>query len=122
VLVHGDLHDGNLLLPPTGRVGFIDLDLLHHGDPARDPGNLAAHVVLRTAEARLHAALGHERADAFVNAYLAAGGVASSAAVRAATARAAFRLACLYVFRRGGLAYADPLLRSVARGRAESET
>ncbi len=125
-LVHGDLHDGNILLAPTGRIGLIDLDLLHHGDPARDPGNLAAHIVLRAAEGGLPSAVGIARAKTFWTAYAAAGAVsttgsdsrdaapASASAVGIAAAHAAFRLACLYSFRRGGPAYA-PILLAAAR-------
>ncbi|MGA1076186.1 MAG: phosphotransferase, partial [Ilumatobacteraceae bacterium] len=45
-LVHGDLHDRNVLLD-GGRGGIIDLDGVGIGDPAIDVGNLAAHVFLR---------------------------------------------------------------------------
>ncbi len=125
-LVHGDLHDGNILLAPTGRIGLSDLDLLQHGDPARDPGNLAAHIVLRAAEGGLPSAVGIARAKTFLTAYAAAGAVsttgsdsrdaapASASAVGIAAAHAAFRLACLYSFRRGGPAYA-PILLAAAR-------
>ncbi len=128
-LVHGDLHDGNILLTPSGRVGLIDLDMLHHGDPARDPGNLAAHIVLRAAEAGLSPDIGFSRAKTFLAAFAQAGGsapgpataTASASAVGVSAAHAAFRLACLYSFRRGGHAYA-PTLFAAARAFAAGST
>ncbi|HYC79244.1 MAG TPA: phosphotransferase, partial [Planctomycetota bacterium] len=127
VLVHGDLHDGNVRLAPDGGVGFLDFDLAHVGDPAADVGNLAAHVVLRAHEdlapasavdstARRRAAeRGFARALAFVDAYREHGGPAPVSAVAAAAAHAAFRLACLYRFRLAGRAFADALLEVALR-------
>jgi hypothetical protein len=45
VPVHGDLHDGQLLLDPTGGVsGLLDVDGAGTGSMAQDAGNLVAHI------------------------------------------------------------------------------
>lgn len=98
-LVHGDLHDRNLLLDGP-RTGWIDLDAAGVGDPSIDAGNLAAHVVLRAlqragAPGRRAVADGRAAAEAFLEA--CGEGFPQS---RAWTARTLFRLACLYPFRR----------------------
>ena len=51
VLLHGDLHDGNIFLDRRGGIGLVDLDSLAVGHPGLDPANLAAHFVLRRAAA-----------------------------------------------------------------------
>lgn len=100
-LSHGDLHDGNVFVPESGPVGFLDLDLLHRGDAATDVGNLAAHAALRTLEAgpgRESEAL--DLAVATTAAYAAEGGPAPAAAVRERLLAALLRLSYVYVFRR----------------------
>jgi hypothetical protein len=45
VPVHGDLHDGQLLLDAAGRItGLLDVDGAGTGSLAQDAGNLVAHV------------------------------------------------------------------------------
>ncbi len=46
VLVHRDLHDGQLIRS-DGRVAVLDFDLAAAGDAALDLGNLTAHLQLR---------------------------------------------------------------------------
>lgn len=92
-LVHGDLHDRNVLLDGD-HVGWIDLDGLGAGDPAIDVGNLAAHVLLRALQRGDAPEVGRGEASVLLD--------ASGAGVRARAwgARTLFRLACLYRFRR----------------------
>ncbi|MFM8310273.1 MAG: phosphotransferase, partial [Ilumatobacteraceae bacterium] len=98
-LVHGDLHDKNLLLS-DGHAAVIDLDAAGGGDPAVDQGNLVAHVALRA----LQRGDGHDvgRAEAT---YLldAIGRLADTSAdddhlsaVRLHAARALHRLSVIY--------------------------
>lgn len=98
VLVHGDLHDGNVLV--GRRVGILDLDLLHTGSAATDVGNLAAYLVLRGLQLHWGRGWGRLTAARLIAAYSAAGGVASQTDIAAAGSRSLFRLACLYRFRR----------------------
>ena len=44
--LHGDLHTGNLLYTPEGRIAFIDLDDLVQGAPAHDLALLASRLML----------------------------------------------------------------------------
>lgn len=44
-VLHRDLHPGNILLEPDGRIGFIDLDLVARGPAAIDLGNFTAHLI-----------------------------------------------------------------------------
>jgi hypothetical protein len=47
VPVHGDLHDGQLLLDPAGRVtGLLDVDGAGPGSMAQDAGTLVAHLAV----------------------------------------------------------------------------
>ncbi|MBW3642676.1 MAG: aminoglycoside phosphotransferase family protein [Actinobacteria bacterium] len=108
-LVHGDLHDKNVIL--TGRrVVLLDLDALRWGNPAEDVGNLAAHLVLRALQRGDPADAGCRRAARFTAAYRSAGGEAPPEAVIFAGAQSLFRLACLYCFRRRWQRIAPALL------------
>ncbi len=98
VLAHGDLHDGNVILT-QGGVGLLDLDGVAAADPAEDVANLLAHLVLRAIQRDGEPAQGRSQGDRFLTAYQAAGGVAPTDAVAAATARTLFRLACVHLFR-----------------------
>jgi hypothetical protein len=46
VLCHRDLHEGQILVSPSG-VGLLDFDLLCRADACLDPANLIAHFALR---------------------------------------------------------------------------
>ncbi len=98
-LVHGDLHDRNILATKDG-IALIDLDGLGRGDPVQDVGNLAAHLVLRNLQSDGGVERGREHARAFQEAYVEAGGHAPMAGVHAVGARTLFRLTCFYRFRR----------------------
>ena len=113
VLVHGDLHDRNVVV--GAAVGFLDLDLLGRGGPADDPGNLAAHLVLRALQYGADGQWGRRAAARLVGGYIRHGGVATSEAVTAVGARTLFRLACLYRFRRRWRPLVPALLDEAAR-------
>ncbi len=98
-LVHGDLHDGNVLLD-RGRVGLIDLDTAARGDPMNDIGNLGAQLLLRAFQAGRGVEVARAHAHGFAQAYAAARGRAVSGAFSHAVAQTLFRLACVYRFRR----------------------
>lgn len=53
-LTHRDLHDGQLLVTPSG-IGLLDFDLLCQADAALDVGNLLAHLKLRAMQSEQHA-------------------------------------------------------------------
>ncbi|MGL4311878.1 MAG: phosphotransferase family protein [Paracoccaceae bacterium] len=59
VLCHRDLHEGQILVNTAGRaprIGLLDFDTVRLGDPALDPGNLQAHLILAgLREGRSHA-------------------------------------------------------------------
>ena len=97
-LVHGDLHDGNVLLNGT-VVTLIDLDMLHLGHPVEDVGNLVAHLFLRALQAGAGPEVGRTNGEVFLNAYARAGGRVDREAARRRGASSLFRLSCLYVFR-----------------------
>lgn len=98
-LVHGDLHDRNILLAGP-RVTLLDLDLAHPGDPAEDVGNLMAHLVLRSLQAGRGLPPGRADAERFLGAYVRSTGSPADGAVIGSGARTLLRLACLYRFRR----------------------
>lgn len=96
VLVHGDLHDKNLILGPDGP-GLLDLDSVALGPVGLDAGNLAAHRILRALQQGADAATGTAAARRLLS---EAGPGVGGAQAEAETARTLFRLACLYAFRR----------------------
>lgn len=114
-LVHGDLHDRNILLDGT-RTGLLDLDAAGRGDPASDAGNLAAHVILRALQRGDAASAGRREAALLLRTWSGSlqepGGEAS---LHLAVARTLFRLACLYRFRRRWRTL-GPVLLEEARG------
>ena len=114
VLVHGDLHDGNVLLGPDG-VGYLDLDGLALGHAAFDPANLAAHLCLHALENGLSGEEGARDADGLLDAYEASGGRASRAALEAYLALCLARTACVHRFRRRTRPLVPELLREAAR-------
>ena len=102
-VVHGDLHDKNVLLDGD-QVNILDLDMLHAGDPVEDVGNLAAHLFLRGLQT------GRFYVGPFLDAYRTAGGSVDPSRVWAVGARTLFRLSCTYVFRRRWRALTPALL------------
>lgn len=113
VVAHGDLHDRNVVV--GAGVGFLDLDLLGWGGAAEDPGNLAAHLVLRALQCGVHVERGRRSAARLIDGYIRHGGVATPSAVMAVGARTLFRLACLYRFRRRWRPLVPALLDEAAR-------
>jgi aminoglycoside phosphotransferase (APT) family kinase protein len=98
-LVHGDLHDRNILV--AGRwVGMFDVATVHAGHPAEDVGSLAAHLLLSTLQRGARVRTGRRVVRCLLKGYREAGGEMDSRHVSAAGARTLFRLSCLYLFRR----------------------
>lgn len=118
---HGDLHDKNIILQESGRVGFLDLDGISLGDAAEDPGNLAAHLVLRSMQQTDSSRRGWIEVDAFLRHYADAGGGATTRRILALAAAATLRLACVYQFRRRWTAMAPRLLEDSLRFAEASE-
>lgn len=70
-LLHGDLHVGNLLRDPAGRIVFLDLERVATGPREADFGNLLAHS---EASDRLgHTTTQIDDAEAVVDAYRSSG-------------------------------------------------
>jgi Ser/Thr protein kinase RdoA (MazF antagonist) len=114
VLVHGDLHDKNVLVRRGGGVGLIDLDGVGRGRAEDDVANLAVHVELRALQRGLPATVGRRRANRLIDAYLGLRDL-DPAALAAAAGHTWFRLACLYRFRRPGRELSDRLLARATR-------
>jgi len=108
-LVHGDLHDRNVLLD-GGLGGIIDLDSVGVGDPALDVGNLAAHVLLRALQRRDPIEVGRREASVVLSTH-PSGGLAG----QIWGARTLFRLSILYRFRMRWAYLVPTLLRESAR-------
>jgi aminoglycoside phosphotransferase (APT) family kinase protein len=106
-LVHGDLHDRNLLLHGEEGV-LIDLDSVGIGDPAIDVGNLAAHLVLRA----LQRGDGRHIGDADAERLLVATGASDRHRVH--VARTLHRLSCVYRLRAKWSYLSDDLLAASA--------
>lgn len=109
---HRDLHDKQLTdTRGDPAVGMLDLDTLCAADPALDPGNLLAHLRLRTLQGRCGPDVARRCARALHRDDL------DPVALRTWTAAALLRLAAVYTFRPGsaGLparlaaALADPI-------------
>lgn len=106
-LVHGDLHDRNLLLG-DGSGTLIDLDAVGLGDPSIDLGNLGAHLVLRALQRGDSPAVGRHDAERLLT--VANGDTAAQVHV----ARTLCRLSCIYRFRARWASLATPLLDEAA--------
>ncbi|MDP8955758.1 MAG: aminoglycoside phosphotransferase family protein [Actinomycetota bacterium] len=113
-VVHGDLHDGNVLLEGD-RPAILDLDLVHRGDPAEDVGNMMGHLFLRTLQRGETAQEGRRAGELFLESYRLAGGDVDSRSVSAWGALALFRLSCIYLFRRTWRPLTPRLLDEAAR-------
>jgi len=107
-LVHGDLHDRNLLLHGEQGV-LIDLDSMGIGDPAVDVGNLAAHLVLRALQRGDGLQIGNADADRLLDA------AGASDRQRAHVARTLHRLSCVYRLRARWSYLSDDLLGASAQ-------
>jgi aminoglycoside phosphotransferase (APT) family kinase protein len=113
-LVHGDLHDRNILLH-EGRVTLLDLDMLHVGAPVEDMGNLSAHVIIRALQRGADVEGGRRDAMGLLEAYREAGGILVEATMSGVVARTLFRLGCLYLFRRRWQGITANLLEEAVR-------
>jgi len=105
VLVHGDLHDKNLLVasPPA----LLNLNTLRSGSAAEDVGNLAAHLMLRGLQDIDTDGL----VPTLIAAYGESGGKASPAEIHIETRRSLVRLACVFRFRPPWSHLSTPLAR-----------
>lgn len=97
-LAHGDLHDGNIVMGEP--VGILDIDHVHVGSCVEDVGNFGAHLILRALQRGDAVDEAWGDLDVFIGSYVAAGAVAPADHVADVMARALFRLACVYRFRR----------------------
>ncbi len=110
VLIHGDLHDRNILVAPDA-IGLIDTDMAFLGEAEEDLGNLCAHLVLRALQRGDDASAGYAAADRLLAAYAEAGGNHDSDRVRSFRKDTFFRLASIYLFRRQWRHLSESLLR-----------
>jgi len=117
-VVHGDLHDRNILLD-GGRLALLDSDTLHVGDPAVDVGNLAAHVFLRGLQSQAPITEAARSADAFRKLCDGHRGDADDGRSRHALVRALLRLGALYAFRRRWRHLVPTLLAAAADWRPD---
>jgi aminoglycoside phosphotransferase (APT) family kinase protein len=108
VLVHGDLHDGQVIVDADGVVGIVDWDRMGGGEGALDLAGLVAHVRLRVLEGTCKSAV----ADAFEAALLNAYGATARTRARteAYVGLLNVRMACQQAFRLRGLSVAARLL------------
>lgn len=109
-LLHGDLHDKNVLFSDSEGIGFIDVDGIRDGFVGEDAGNLAAHIVLRSLQRGASQLDAVAESHRFLEAWASACGRFSRSTVHGAAARTLFRLACLYRLRRSGRGITDALL------------
>lgn len=98
-VVHGDLHDGQVLVADGGPLGVLDWDTVAAGEGALDAANVWAHADLR----RLLGQWAAEHAAAVWQGVLAGWQPAPAELARAGAYRRLLllRLACQYAFRPG---------------------
>ncbi len=114
VLVHGDLHDKNIIV--CGRsIGLIDLDGVRTGIAEDELANLGVHLQLRCLQSGRPIAVGRALAARLYRHY-GANRTVSEARVHAVERHTWFRLACLYRFRRASRPLV-PRLLELAVGR-----
>lgn len=97
VLIHGDLHDKNILVSDRS-VGLIDLDGVRIGSAEDDLANLGVHLQLRCLQSGRPLAVGEELAVRLYRRYRNLREI-SPDRLHAAERHTWFRLACLYHFR-----------------------
>ncbi len=108
-VVHGDLHDKNVLL--AGRsVGLIDLDGVRTGAAEDDLANLGVHLQLRCLQSGRPIEVGRSLSARLYRRYGAARAV-SPARIDAVERHTWFRLACLYHVRKASRPLVPDLLR-----------
>lgn len=96
-VVHGDLHDGQVLVADDGGVAVLDWDTLAVGEAALDAGNVWAHAELRTILGQWPGGTATDMWDAVVEAWAPSRAELDRAA--AYRRLALLRLACQYAFR-----------------------
>jgi aminoglycoside phosphotransferase len=96
-LLHRDLHDKQVFLPPGGRVGLLDVDTLTMGEAALDVANLLAHLELRALQGHCAERASVEVAAAFVRGYEPSDAVRARLPAYLDASR--LRLACVYAHR-----------------------
>lgn len=96
-MVHGDLHDKNILVRDDA-VGLIDLDGSGRGHPEDDLANLAVHLQLRVLQRGLDPELGLTFAARLYEAYSRQAPLATDR-LEAVERHTWFRLGCLYRYR-----------------------
>ncbi len=100
VLVHGDLHDKQILLG-GGRAVFIDHDAIASGDPELDLGNLSAHFILRALQRGESTDAARGDGERLVEGYSATRAGLDGALLSLYRRASLLRLALLYLFRVG---------------------
>jgi Ser/Thr protein kinase RdoA (MazF antagonist) len=116
-LVHGDLHDKNLIVTGNG-FGIIDLDSSAAGPDIADLTGLLAHVELRAAQADVAPAMRDRASRSVLHGYSSVRPVDPDQLWPAVAGELA-RLACVYRFRRPGAELCGRLLaraERIARG------
>jgi hypothetical protein len=73
-VIHGDLHEGQLIVAPTGIVGVIDIDDAGPGDPLDDVATLLGHLRYRSLTDGANGPAIAAYADAVRETFLAAAG------------------------------------------------
>lgn len=96
-VVHGDLHDGQVLVADDGGVAVLDWDTLAVGEAALDAGNVWAHAELRTILGQWPGGTATDMWDAVVESWAPSRAELDRAA--AYRRLALLRLACQYAFR-----------------------
>jgi hypothetical protein len=100
VVLHGDLHDKQLVADCTtavSRIGLLDVDQLARGEAAIDVANLLVHLELRVAQLLMTPAAGVMARDAFLDGLAPDDVTLARVAVLSDLVR--MRLAGLYAFR-----------------------
>lgn len=111
-VLHRDLHDKQILLDESGRIGLIDVDTLAVGERALDVANLLVHLDLRELQGNLTPEVAASSRESFLSAVGAAS--VPSARIEAYAAATRLRLAGVYAFRPRWRDVAAELLRQVA--------
>lgn len=111
-VLHRDLHDKQILLDESGRIGLIDVDTLAVGERALDVANLLVHLDLRELQGNLTPEVAASSRESFLSAVGAAS--MPSARIEAYAAATRLRLAGVYAFRPRWRDVAAELLRQVA--------
>jgi hypothetical protein len=119
-VLHRDLHDQQVLAPPAGPVGLLDVDTLAVGEAALDVANVLVHLELRVAQGLLTPARAAYAREAFL-----AGRAAdpeTMARIPAYAIATRLRLAGVYAFRPRWHAVARDLLRAALGDELQNET